>query len=285
MNIKKKFFLISVILFFGFFGVLNLAQAGCCKNTCEVASNPSECIPNTEFENDCSFANAPKCNAKCCKDGSDCVPNTPGHVCTSGDSLENNCEFYKAPQTIICDNIAPPASGNVKLEFPNPITPTNLSDMLQEILNHMRGIVLIIAVIFIIIGGIMLMTSSGSEKMATAGKKTVTYAVVGLIIALAAPAFLTTILQILGANGVDDTVISGSMTIRDIAIKTLEFLLSVFGIFAIISLLIGGILYLNSYGNEKRIDLGKKMVTYAIIGIIVGLSSLVIVKQIDTFLK
>jgi hypothetical protein len=43
---------------------------------------------------------------------------------------------------------------------------------------------------------------------------------------------------------------------------------------------IGGGMYLTAYGDEKKIDSGKKIVTYAIIGIVVALSALVVVRQI-----
>jgi hypothetical protein len=39
-----------------------------------------------------------------------------------------------------------------------------------------------LAVLFVIIGGIMYLTSAGNEEQATKGKKTITYALVGIII-------------------------------------------------------------------------------------------------------
>jgi len=39
-------------------------------------------------------------------------------------------------------------------------------------------------------------------------------------------------------------------------------------------------MYMTAYGDEKRIETAKKMGTYAIIGIIVALGSLVAVEQI-----
>ena len=43
-------------------------------------------------------------------------------------------------------------------------------------------------------------------------------------------------------------------------------------------------MYLTAYGDEKRIDTAKRVVTYAVIGIIVALASLVIVRQVVALL-
>lgn len=149
------------------------------------------------------------------------------------------------------------------------------------------GIIAIIAVIFMVIGGIMYMTSGGNETMVTRAKKTWTGAVIGLAIALAAPTFLKEIQNILGGGGTGgsaDAWVSGALTIKEIAVKVLNLLLSIVGIIAMISLVIGGGMYLTAYGDEKRIDTAKKIITYAIIGIVVALAALVIVRQVNNLL-
>jgi hypothetical protein len=71
-----------------------------------------------------------------------------------------------------------------------------------------------------------------------------------------------------------------ALTIQDIATNVASTLLSIVGIIAIISLVVAGSMYMTAYGDEKRIETAKKMGTYAIIGIIVALGSLVAVEQI-----
>jgi hypothetical protein len=60
--------------------------------------------------------------------------------------------------------------------------------------------------------------------------------------------------------------------------------LSIIGILGIISLIIGGGMYMSAYGDEKRIDTAKRIITYAIIGIVVALAALVIVRQVMNIL-
>jgi hypothetical protein len=49
-------------------------------------------------------------------------------------------------------------------------------------------------------------------------------------------------------------------------------------------LIVGGIMYLTSAGDDDRISTAKKIVTYSIIGIFISLASLVIVRQIANLL-
>lgn len=169
--------------------------------------------------------------------------------------------------------------------FPNPIEANSLQELLVGFLNALRGVVITIAIIFIVIGGILYMTSGGDDKKITQAKSCWTGAVIGLAIVLAAPAFLREIIVIVGgADGIDQSQIVGP-TLQEIAVRVLNFLLSIVGIIAIISLVIGGIMYLTSAGSENRAGTGKKVVQYSVIGLIIALGALVIVRQIDSLLR
>lgn len=63
------------------------------------------------------------------------------------------------------------------------------------------------------------------------------------------------------------------------------FLLSVFGVIAIIGLVISGLMYLLASGNENLIQKAKSSVKYCIIGIIFALSGIIIVKVVAMLLK
>lgn len=170
------------------------------------------------------------------------------------------------------------ASNANAVDFPNPIKANTLQELLTGLLNALRGVVVTVAIIFIVIGGILYMTSAGDEKRITQAKNCWTGAVIGLAIVLAAPAFLKEVIAIVG--GADGIKEPAGPTLLEIAKNVLNFLLSIVGIIAIISLVIGGGMYLTSAGDEGRAETGKKMTQYAIVGIIIALGSLVIVNQI-----
>jgi len=218
--------------------------------------------------------------AGCCVNGNTCINATVASDCSGGASFNAvNCSTINS-----CN-----PSTEETTTFKNPLgSVTTVSQLLSSILNNLMGIIVFISVIFIIIGGIMYMMSGGNEAMVTRAKKTWTGAVIGLAIALAAPTFLKEIQNILGGGGTGgnaDAWVSNALTLKEIAINILNLLLSILGIVGMISLVVGGGMYLTAYGDERRIDSAKKIVTYAIIGIVVALAALVIVRQVDSLLR
>ena len=73
--------------------------------------------------------------------------------------------------------------------------------------------------------------------------------------------------------------IGDAPTIATIVTNTLEFLLSIVGILAIISLTIGGIMYIMA-GSVDIAQRAMKTITYSIIGIVVTAVALMIVRKI-----
>ena len=149
-------------------------------------------------------------------------------------------------------------------------------------LSYLQGIIVLLALLFIVIGGVMYITSAGDDKRITAAKATITAAMIGLAIGIAAPTFLKEIAKILGWSG-NQTAISGAPALSTIILNALNFLLGVTGVLAIIMLVIGGFMYLTAAGDEKRVDTAKDIVKNSIFGIVIVLSALIIVKQIAAF--
>ncbi len=187
------------------------------------------------------------------------------------------------------------------IEFCNPLAFETVEGVLGSFLNALQGVIVAISMIFIIVGGVFYITSSGDEERMKMAKKAITASMVGLAIGVAAPSFLKEIYDILGGkpevncaglsgedlikcNEVNKTLTAG-LPIAVIAMNVLNFLLGVVGALAVIMLVYGGIKYLTAAGNEDSAEAGKKLVKYAIVGIAVCLAALVIVKQIAVFFK
>ena len=171
---------------------------------------------------------------------------------------------------------------SASINFPNPLSFNTFQDFLTSVLSYLQGIVVLLALLFIVIGGVMYITSGGSDSQTKAAKATITAAMIGLAIGVAAPTFLKEIAKILGWSG-EQSAISNAPSLSTILLNTLNFLLGVTGVLAIIMLVIGGFMYLTAAGTEKRVDTAKDIVKYSIFGIIVVLSALIIVKQIAAF--
>lgn len=178
------------------------------------------------------------------------------------------------------------ASTRATVAFVNPIAFDSVSEVVGALLNNLKGILAAIAIVMIVVGGIMYILSAGDENMIKKAKGTITAAIAGLAIALAAPTFLKEIKKILGgAGGANpDDMVDQALTLQEIVMRTLDLLLSIVGIIAIIGLIVGGAFYLTAYGDEDRIKKGKTIITSSLIGIVVALAALVLVKQIANLL-
>lgn len=295
MGNKKSVIFLS-LLFSLFFVINNTpdAYADCC-----VSSTGCNAIPSSISEEDCRRAgktptpgdcgSIAQCNSsgdKCCVRSDDSKNYGAGNCSTNVSGCTGKVVDQKCTSLQACGG-GGTTGGPSTTTFDNPIAFNSVSEFLSAVLANLMGIVAIIAIVFIVIGGIMYMTSGGNEKQITRAKATWTAAVIGLAIALAAPTFLKEIQSLLGGGSPGasaDAWVSGALTIKQIAMNVLNLLLSIVGILGIIALVIGGGMYLTAYGDEKKIDSGKEIIKYAIIGIAVALAALIIVKQVASLL-
>jgi hypothetical protein len=230
--------------------------------------------------------NKAKADNKCCiiTDGSQCSNATTSAQITSctGTIIDGAC-----PSDCKSSSGNSSTSGSsTTVDFPNPLKFSDVLGLLNAFLVSMRGVVAVVAIIFIVLGGIMYMMAGGNEKMVTRAKMCWTGAVIGLAIVLAAPSFLKEIMTILGSNiESGGNITPSTLTLAQIATNVLNLLLSVVGIIAIISLVVGGGMYLTAYGDEKRIETGKKIFTYSVIGIIVALSAVVLITEVSRLIS
>lgn len=74
-------------------------------------------------------------------------------------------------------------------------------------------------------------------------------------------------------------------TFSAILLKLFNWLLTIFVVLAISAFIISGIQYVTSGGSEKMIETAKRNMVWSIVGVIVGLSGMVIVKTIAALIK
>jgi len=135
-----------------------------------------------------------------------------------------------------------------------------------------------------VIGALLYITSAGESGRIETAKKAISASLIGLAIGIAAPSFLKEIGDILRWNAnVNSSAVSSAPTLSAIAANVLTFLLSILGTIALIMLIVSSMMYLTAAGDEERIDKGKNMFKYSLIGIIIAMASLAVVKQIATF--
>jgi len=160
--------------------------------------------------------------------------------------------------------------------FDNPIAYASVDKLLAAVATTVQGIVAALAVLMIVIAGILYMTSAGDQGKVETAKKAVTAALIGLALALAAPALLKEIYDVLGASGAPTV----NRTLSQIIIEAIKVLAGFVGSIAVLMLVVGGIMYITSAGDSTKADTAKNIIQYAIIGLVVALISLIVVTQV-----
>ena len=72
--------------------------------------------------------------------------------------------------------------------------------------------------------------------------------------------------------------------INKLVANALQWLLSVAGAVALVALIYGGIVYITSAGSEERATSGKKIITWAILGLALVLASYALISVLNTIL-
>lgn len=275
-------------------------QGGVCSESKEneCTTKGGQCIPAS---NQCPDGKD-EILADGCSDIEKCCPKSTatnactagGGVCVSGkkcpndkDPLGPSCPDAGTPQTC-CPKPGgggPGGTGGAVIEFQNPLKYDTVQEVVGALLAALQGIIVLLSIVFIVIGAVMYVTSAGNEGMVKLAKGAILASMIGLAIGIAAPTFLKEIYDILDASP-EVTIpeeVESATPLRDILTNTLNFLLAIIGVLSMIMLVVGGIMYLLSGGDEKRIDTGKKIVVFSLIGLTVALASLILVRQIANF--
>ncbi|HHX58220.1 MAG TPA: hypothetical protein GX706_00400 [Candidatus Moranbacteria bacterium] len=166
-------------------------------------------------------------------------------------------------------------------EYKNPLTTNSLTAWLKNLLASIYGIIAWIAVIMIVIGGIVYMTSSGRSSQMELGKKIIQYALFGFAIVVAAPTLLKEIGDLASqSGGGDPSATGGGTTIAGILTNIMNFILTAVGVLSIISFTVAGIMFVAAGGNPTRTGKAKSAILYSIIGLSLAGAGLIIIQQI-----
>jgi len=177
----------------------------------------------------------------------------------------------------------------VGIEIQNPTGTPEITSFFENVMSRLLNIIAYVAVLFIVIGGIMYIISGmggGNESLKKSAQNTLAFAIIGLALAAAGPSFLKEIKTVVLGPGQELTTnIASTPSLVEIVRRALSFLLSIVGILAIISLVIGGIMYVFAAGSVDIAKRATKTITYSLLGILVSGTALIIVKKIAELIR
>lgn len=148
-------------------------------------------------------------------------------------------------------------------------------------IGQLQFIVVGVTVVIIIVAGIIYIFSGANVSLAEKAKLTLMGAVLGFAIVIGASILINEVGRALGWQGVQDQSGQGA---HGIVARTITFLFSILGAISIGGILTGAIYYLTAAGDESRVNTGKKIVIYSIIGTAIALSATLIVRQVESIM-
>lgn len=244
-------------------------------NTTDCTGNITCCNTSTSATPSSSTCNASNCKAEACSSSETENTSCAEDVCTSG-------QHYCVSNSSSGGTTTTGSAASISL--PNPLKYNTVQEVLTALLHALQAVIVTLALVFLVIGAVLYITSAGNQGRLTLAKGAITAALIGLAIGILAPTFLKEIANALGWGSTDiPTEVQNAPTAATILLNILNFLLGIVGVLAIIFLVIGGSMYLGAAGNPSQIDKAKGVVKYSLIGIVVALASLVFVRQIAAF--
>lgn len=165
--------------------------------------------------------------------------------------------------------------------FTNPLRVTSFTQLFFGFLGTVQTIVGWLSVIFIVLGGLMYIVSAGTG-MANTARATIQYALIGFILAVAAPTLIKEIWDLAQAGASGGSALGGN-SLQKILLNFLNFLLSLVGMLALVGFVISGIMYVTSAGSGNA-DSAKKAATYSIIAVALSGGAMIIVRQLLSLL-
>lgn len=128
---------------------------------------------------------------------------------------------------------------------------------LEAIINTALTFIAIIATIYMVYAGFVYITSTGDEDNSSRAKRQIIYAMLGLFVAGTA----SLIVDVVVSQQTADLIIS----IREVA----NAILALLAVGASIYIIIAGVMYFSSTGDEDQASRAKMQIIYAMIGLIV----------------
>ena len=174
----------------------------------------------------------------------------------------------------------------LKVTYENPLSVGSFTELIGNFLVQVQATIGWLAVIMIVIGGIIYITSTGKNSQVELGKKILTFALLGFVIAVAAPSILKELADLAssGEGSSSSDVINQAHEFKQIAGDVLSFVITLIGVIATIGFVISGTLFVLAGGDTSRVEKAKKGLVFSIIGISIAGAALVIVQQILAFM-
>lgn len=152
------------------------------------------------------------------------------------------------------------------------------SILIKGIYDFILSIIATLAIFSIAFAGFRMVTAAGNDDTVGASKKRITYAIVGLLVAgIGEFVVRGVVFPDNGEKGIDYAAA------QHLVITFTNYISSFIGAGAFIMLFYGGYLYAVSFGEDDQVGKAKKIMTSALIGILIAAAAFGVIRTITTF--
>lgn len=151
------------------------------------------------------------------------------------------------------------------------------TEQIRGLYNFMEIFVAAIAVVMIIYAGLRLVTSGGNEEVNGKMKKTITYAIAGMVLIGVSELIVKDI--VFPAQG---TELPDVVRAQQLIVNITNFISGFIATIAVAMYMYGGFLYVTAVGKEEQTGKAKKVLLGATLGIILAMAAFALV---NTFIK
>ena len=154
----------------------------------------------------------------------------------------------------------------------NPLGADNFKDLFAGIATAIGQLVAGLGTIMVIISGVMYMTSAGDAGKIAGAKKSLTYAILGILVGSAASAIASFAKEV-----------ASKSTLSAIVDKIVTEVSTISGSLGAAMCIVAGIMYLTSGGDPGKVKTAKTALVYAVVGMVIGLSGAAIVAMVRSW--
>jgi hypothetical protein len=179
------------------------------------------------------------------------------------------------------------ASAQEVTPLQNPLGKVEIWQFLARIAGGLNFVTGTLALLFIVLGGYRILTAAGNSENFDKGKKMILYSFLGLMLTVGSYTILATTITIISGGSPTQFNTGPLVLIDPISIvktddppavefygrRVLGFLLGGLGSLTTLMFVYSGFLWMTAAGNEEKITKAKKTLLYAVIGVVVVLSS------------
>lgn len=163
-------------------------------------------------------------------------------------------------------------------EIGNFIKSNSIVQLANSAASYIFTFAIPLGVIMIIWAGILFMTAGGNEQKVATARRALTWSIVGLIVAFIGKGWTNIVNNIIGGQ---ITTTQGVLNaLNNVANYVFSFAIAL----GVIMIIWAGVLFMTAAGNEQKVTLARRALTWGLVGVAIAIASKGIVMGVKAFI-